>query len=142
MQRLRSAGCRFSLDDFGSGMASFGYLKNLPVDFIKIDGSFIRNIETDPVSYLIVRAVTDIGHQLGLKVVAEWVADDRARDLLRGLSVDYAQGFRHPPARSGALLPRSGRPRPRAARSPGRGPAAAPVAPGRAAFQAVRAWPG
>ena len=93
MQRLRSAGCKFSLDDFGSGMASFGYLKNLPVDFLKIDGSFIRNIETDPVSYSIVRAVTDIGHQLGLKVVAEWVADERARDLLRGLSVDYAQGF-------------------------------------------------
>lgn len=93
MQKLRDAGCKFSLDDFGSGMASFGYLKNLPVDFIKIDGSFIRNIETDPVSYSIVRAVTDIGHQLGLKVVAEWVADDRARDLLRGLSVDYAQGF-------------------------------------------------
>ncbi|WP_290779344.1 EAL domain-containing protein [Arenimonas sp.] len=93
MQRLRSAGCKFSLDDFGSGMASFGYLKNLPVDFIKIDGSFIRNIETDPVSYSIVRAVTDIGHQLGLQVVAEWVADERARDLLRGLSVDYAQGF-------------------------------------------------
>ena len=93
MHRLRSAGCKFSLDDFGSGMASFGYLKNLPVDFIKIDGSFIRNIEIDPVSYSIVRAVTDIGHQLGLKVVAEWVADERARDLLRGLSVDYAQGF-------------------------------------------------
>lgn len=93
MQRLRAAGCRFALDDFGSGMASFGYLKNLPVDYIKIDGSFIRNIETDPVSYSIVRAVTDIGHQLGLQVVAEWVADDRARDLLRGLSVDYAQGF-------------------------------------------------
>ena len=93
MQRLRAAGCRFSLDDFGSGMASFGYLKNLPVDFIKIDGSFIRNIETDPVSYSIVRAVTDIGHQLGLQVVGEWVADERARDLLRGLSVDYAQGF-------------------------------------------------
>jgi len=93
MQRLRSAGCKFSLDDFGSGMASFGYLKNMPVDFIKIDGSFIRNIETDPVSYSIVRAVTDIGHQLGLQVVAEWVADERARDLLRGLSVDYAQGF-------------------------------------------------
>jgi EAL domain-containing protein (putative c-di-GMP-specific phosphodiesterase class I) len=93
MQRLRSAGCKFSLDDFGSGMASFGYLKNLPVNFLKIDGSFIRNIETDPVSYSIVRAVTDIGHQLGLQVVAEWVADERARDLLRGLSVDYAQGF-------------------------------------------------
>ena len=93
MQRLRGAGCKFSLDDFGSGMASFGYLKNLPVDYLKIDGSFIRNIESDPVSYSIVRAVTDIGHQLGLKVVAEWVADDRARDILRGLTVDYAQGF-------------------------------------------------
>ncbi len=93
MQRLRGAGCRFSLDDFGSGMASFGYLKNLPVDYLKIDGSFIRNIENDPVSYSIVRAVTDIGHQLGLKVIAEWVGDERARDLLRGLSVDYAQGF-------------------------------------------------
>ena len=93
MQRLRAAGCKFSLDDFGSGMASFGYLKNLPVDFIKIDGSFIRNIETDPISYSIVRAVTDIGHQLGLQVIGEWVADERARDLLRGLSVDYAQGF-------------------------------------------------
>lgn len=93
MQRLRAAGCKFSLDDFGSGMASFGYLKNLPVDYIKIDGSFIRNIETDPVSYSIVRAVTDIGHQLGLQVIGEWVADERARDLLRGLSVDYAQGF-------------------------------------------------
>ncbi|MFH2077161.1 MAG: EAL domain-containing protein [Pseudomonadota bacterium] len=93
MQRLRAAGCKFSLDDFGSGMASFGYLKNLPVDFIKIDGSFIRNIETDPVSYSIVRAVTDIGHQLRLQVIGEWVADERARDLLRGLSVDYAQGF-------------------------------------------------
>lgn len=93
MQKLRAAGCKFSLDDFGSGMASFGYLKNLPVDYIKIDGSFIRQIETDPVSYSIVRAVTDIGHQLGLQVVAEWVADERARDLLRGLSVDYAQGF-------------------------------------------------
>lgn len=93
MQRLRAAGCKFSLDDFGSGMASFGYLKNLPVDFIKIDGSFIRHIETDPVSYSIVRAVTDIGHQLGLQVIGEWVADERARDLLRGLSVDYAQGF-------------------------------------------------
>lgn len=93
MQTLRGAGCSFSLDDFGSGMASFGYLKNLPVDFLKIDGSFIRNIENDPVSYSIVRAVTDIGHQLGLKVIAEWVGDERARDILRGLSVDYAQGF-------------------------------------------------
>lgn len=93
MQRLRSIGCRFALDDFGAGMASFGYLKELPVDLLKIDGSFIRKFETDPVSYSIVRAVTDIGHQVGLQVVAEWVASERARELLRGLGVDHVQGF-------------------------------------------------
>jgi diguanylate cyclase (GGDEF)-like protein len=93
MNRLRRVGCKFSLDDFGAGMASFGYLKNLPVDYVKIDGSFIRNIETDAVSYLIVRTVTEIGHQLGLRVVAEWVADEKSREIIRGLGVDYAQGF-------------------------------------------------
>jgi diguanylate cyclase (GGDEF)-like protein/PAS domain S-box-containing protein len=93
MNSLRRVGCRFSLDDFGAGMASFGYLKNLPVDYVKIDGSFIRNIETDPISFSIVRAVTDIGHQLGLKVVAEWVTDERAMEILRGAGVDYAQGY-------------------------------------------------
>lgn len=93
MQRLRQVGCRFALDDFGAGAASFGYLKNMPIDIIKIDGSFIRNLETDPVSYSIVRAVTDIGHQIGLEVVAEWVDSERTRELLRGLGVDYVQGF-------------------------------------------------
>jgi EAL domain-containing protein (putative c-di-GMP-specific phosphodiesterase class I) len=93
MTTLRQAGCKFSLDDFGAGMASFGYLKNLPVDYVKIDGSFIRNIETDPTSYSIVRAVTEIGHQLGLKVVAEWVGDERALAILREVRVDYGQGF-------------------------------------------------
>jgi diguanylate cyclase (GGDEF)-like protein len=93
MQRLRALGCRFALDDFGAGMSSFGYLKNLPVDYIKIDGSFIREIEGDPMSYSIVRAVTDIGHQAGAAVVAEFVANPRQRELLRELGVDYAQGF-------------------------------------------------
>ncbi len=93
IQRLRAIGCRFALDDFGAGMASFGYLKNLPVDYIKIDGSFIREIEGDAMSYSIVRAVTDIGHQAGAAVVAEFVANARQRELLRGLGVDYAQGF-------------------------------------------------
>lgn len=68
-------------------------MKNLPVDYVKIDGSFIRNIETDPVSYSIVRAVTDIGHQLGLAVVAEWVTDTRSLEILRGIGLDYAQGY-------------------------------------------------
>jgi EAL domain-containing protein (putative c-di-GMP-specific phosphodiesterase class I) len=93
MDTLRGAGCKFSLDDFGAGMASFAYLKNLPVDYVKIDGSFIRNIDTDPISQSIVRAVTDIGHQLGLGVVAEWVDNARAVEILREAGLDYAQGF-------------------------------------------------
>ena len=110
MKRLRAAACRFSLDDFGAGMASFAYLKNLPVDYIKIDGSFIRDLGVDPMSSLIVRSVTDIGHQLGLQVVAEWVDNDAARDILRDLGVDYAQGYLlHRPS----PVPRFGRPTPR-----------------------------
>ena len=103
IQRLRARGCRFALDDFGVGMSSFGYLKNLPVDFIKIDGSFIREIETDAMSYSIVRAVTDIGHQAGVEVVAEFVGNERTRELLRGLGVDYAQGYAiHRPVPTGS----------------------------------------
>jgi diguanylate cyclase (GGDEF)-like protein/PAS domain S-box-containing protein len=102
IQRLRALGCRFALDDFGAGMSSFGYLKNLPVDYIKIDGSFIRELETDPMSYSIVRAVTDIGHQVGVGVVAEFVGNARTIALLRGLGVDYAQGYAvHVPAPTG-----------------------------------------
>ena len=93
MQRLRAVGCKVALDDFGAGMSSFGYLKHLPVDIIKIDGSFIRDMLTDPVSYAMVRAVTDIGHQIGLKVVAEWVTGEDTLQALRTLEVDLAQGF-------------------------------------------------
>ena len=93
IERLREAGCRIALDDFGAGMSSFGYLKNLPVDIIKIDGSFIRDLLNDPMSHAIVRAVTDIGHQRGLQVVAEWVASEEILRALVVLGVDYAQGF-------------------------------------------------
>ena len=93
IQRLREVGCRIALDDFGAGMSSFGYLKNLPVDIIKIDGSFIRDLLVDPMSHSIVRAVTDIGHQRGLTVVAEWVTSTEISDALRGLGVDFAQGY-------------------------------------------------
>jgi diguanylate cyclase (GGDEF)-like protein len=92
-ERLRGVGCRIALDDFGAGMSSFTYLKNLPVDIIKIDGSFIRDMLVDPVSHLMVRAVTDIGHRLGLEVVAEWVADAETAQALTALDVNYAQGF-------------------------------------------------
>ncbi len=93
MQRLRAVGCKVALDDFGAGMSSFGYLKHLPLDILKIDGSFIRDMLTDRVSYAMVRAVTEIGHQLGLKVVAEWVANEPTLQALRELGVDLAQGF-------------------------------------------------
>ena len=93
IEALRQHGCRFAIDDFGAGMSSFAYLKNLPVDYVKIDGSFIRDLESDPMSYSIVRAVTDIGHQSGKLVTAEFVSSARSVEMLRALGVDYVQGF-------------------------------------------------
>ncbi len=93
MEQLRAVGCRIALDDFGAGMSSFTYLKNLPLDILKIDGSFVRDMLTDPVSHLMVRAVTDIGHRLGLEVVAEWVADAETVQALAALGVNWVQGF-------------------------------------------------
>ncbi len=93
MRRLRAIGCRFALDDFGVGMASFGYLRQLPVDIIKIDGSFIRKIDTDPMSLAIVRAVAEIGHHADLRVVAESVDSAELPARLRMLGIDYVQGF-------------------------------------------------
>lgn len=93
MGLLRNAGCRIALDDFGAGMSSFTYLKNLPLDIIKIDGSFVRDMLVDPVSYLMVKAVTDIGHRLDLEVIAEWVDDAATVQALTELGVDRVQGF-------------------------------------------------
>jgi EAL domain-containing protein (putative c-di-GMP-specific phosphodiesterase class I) len=93
MERLREAGCKVALDDFGAGMSSFTYLKNLPLDILKIDGSFVRDMLSDPVSHLMVKAVTDIGHRLGLEVVAEWVTDAETVQALTLLGINGAQGF-------------------------------------------------
>jgi diguanylate cyclase (GGDEF)-like protein len=93
IERLRSVGCQVALDDFGAGMSSFGYLKNLPVDVIKIDGSFIRDLDADPMNRSIVNAITTIGHQRGMDVVAEWVSSQANAETLRSLGVDYGQGF-------------------------------------------------
>ena len=93
IERLREAGCLIALDDFGAGMSSFGYLKNLPVDIIKIDGSFIRDLGIDPMSRTIVSAIAQIGHQRGLKVVAEWVNGSHMSAALSLLGVDYGQGY-------------------------------------------------
>jgi diguanylate cyclase (GGDEF)-like protein len=91
--RLRKLGCRVALDDFGAGMSSFGYLKDLELDMVKIDGIFVQNMASDRMSRSIVRAVAEIGHEQGLQVVAEWVSSQELLDLLADMSVDYAQGF-------------------------------------------------
>lgn len=90
---LRQLGCKVALDDFGAGMSSFAYLKNLTVDYLKIDGSFIRDLESEPLSQSIVGAITQVGHQVGTRVVAEFVGSDSVLALLRTMQVDYGQGF-------------------------------------------------
>lgn len=93
ISEMRGIGCRFSLDDFGVGQSSFSYLKRLPVDFIKIDGSFITNIAEDSVDYALVKSITEMGHFLDKKVIAEYVSDARILQAVREIGVDYAQGF-------------------------------------------------
>ena len=90
---LRGLGCSFGLDDFGSGISSFTYLKALAVDFVKIDGLFVGNIVNDAVDLEMVRSITDIAHVMGKKVIAESVESDDVLAKLRELGVDYAQGF-------------------------------------------------
>lgn len=90
---LRKLGCAFSLDDFGSGVSSFAYLKALTVDFLKIDGLFISNIANDRIDYEMVRSITDIGHVMGKQVVAESVESASVLAKLREIGVDYVQGY-------------------------------------------------
>lgn len=90
--RLKSIGCKFSLDDFGSGFSSFTYLKTLPVDFLKIDGSLIRHIATEEKDAAMVKAINEIAHITNLQTVAEFVENEEIFDALTRLGVDYAQG--------------------------------------------------
>ena len=93
MQQLKTLGCRFSLDDFGSGFSSFGYLKSLPVDFLKIDGVFVRDIASNAINRAMVKAINEVGHVMGLKTVAEYVEDAATLAVIRELGIDYAQGY-------------------------------------------------
>lgn len=92
MSALRGRGCRFALDDFGSGLSSFAYLKKLPVDFLKIDGAFVKGIGADPVDVAIVRAIHELARVMNKQTVAECVHDETILRKLRELGVDYAQG--------------------------------------------------
>lgn len=93
LARLRGLGCRFALDDFGSGFASFSYLKNFPVDVLKIDGSFIVNLPSDPMDQMLVRSMVDVAHNLNKQVIAEFVEKQEVVDMLRDYGIDYAQGY-------------------------------------------------
>lgn len=93
IKEVKQLGCKFSLDDFGSGMSSFSYLKHLPVDYLKIDGSFVRNIATDEIDRAIVVSINEIGHLMGLRTIAEFVEDENIMKELRLIGVDYAQGY-------------------------------------------------
>lgn len=90
---LRNYGCRTSLDDFGAGMSSFAYLQELPVDIVKIDGRFVKNLAVNPVDQAMVRAMNGIAHALGKKTVAEFVEDAASLEMLAQFGVDYAQGY-------------------------------------------------
>ena len=93
MNRMRIIGCRFSLDDFGTGLSSYSYLRNLPVDFVKIDGVFVRDIAESPADYAVVRSINEIGHYMGKKTIAEYVEDAEILSSLKEIGVDFAQGF-------------------------------------------------
>jgi len=90
---LKALGCRFSLDNFNGGLSSFGYLKKIPLDYLKIDGRLIQNMLSDPVDRAMVESINTIGHAMQLKTIAEWVENGETLQFLENIAVDYAQGY-------------------------------------------------
>lgn len=90
---LKDLGCRFALDDFGSGLSSFGYLKKLPINYLKIDGMFVKDIVNDPIDRAMVKSINEIGQIMGMQTIAEFVEQDEIKGMLRVIGVDYAQGY-------------------------------------------------
>lgn len=111
MLTLRGRGFRFSLDDFGSGLSSFTYLKKLPVDFLKIDGTFVRDISSDPIDRAMVRSINELGQLLGKETIAEFVETEEIANELKKMGVNYAQGYAYAHPRPLEEFARSSRPR-------------------------------
>lgn len=93
MKELQQLGCRFALDDFGAGMSSFTYLKHLPVNYLKIDGAFVKDLLQDPTNRAMVEMIHRIGHVMGKQTIAEFAESDATVDALRLIGVNYAQGY-------------------------------------------------
>ena len=93
IKSLKELGCKFALDDFGTGLSSFGYLKHFPVDYLKIDGSFVKEILHDPIDREMVRSINEIGHLTGKQTIAEFCENKEIITMLRGMGVDFAQGY-------------------------------------------------
>ena len=99
IRRMKAHGCRFALDDFGSGLSSFAYLKRLPVDYVKIDGQFVRDVARDPISLAMVESIHRIGKVMGMQTIAEFVETEAIWQLVRAVGVDFCQGYYFGPTR-------------------------------------------
>jgi len=93
INRMRSLGSKASLDDFGAGLSSFAYLQNIPVDYLKIDGAFVYDIDTNEINRAMVKSINEISHIMGKKTICEYVESEKVRDILKDMGVDYAQGY-------------------------------------------------